>query len=292
MPATFAHPVFALPFKRFKLPLPALVCGSMAPDLAYLIPGHIPHAFRHNPVGIFVFALPVGLALTALYHRVAEKRAIPASVLVAVGVVVGAITHVVVDEFTHKRGWGPHHIALLQAIVFQAPHETIRLYKALQYGLSLAGTLVLLYLLRDKIDAWLPKRIDRLRLLYATAVMVLIGIGVPGKWYRGPGWAFVAGEWWDFFGAMVIFFLARFALPSLPRERTALIVWTLLIADELLQLAHAPWLESARATRLGAIVLGSSFSVLDLLVITAGVGCALWIDHAKNAIHGAWADAR
>src|SRR5262245_32838365 len=74
MPATFAHPVFALPFKRFKLPLPALVCGSMAPDLAYLIPGHIPHAFRHNPVGIFVFALPVGLALTALYHRIFEKR--------------------------------------------------------------------------------------------------------------------------------------------------------------------------------------------------------------------------
>ena len=104
-----------------------------------------------------------------------------------------------------------------------------------------------------------------------AAIAALLAIGVPSKWYAGPGAALVVGEVWDACGSAVVLLTARLLLPTLRPVTTGLVVATLLVGDELLQRVHAPWLETLRATAVGRVVLGNGFSLLDLAVITGAV---------------------
>jgi hypothetical protein len=127
MPLTFAHPAAALPLARvlgrYGVPS-ALVIGSLAPDTGYFLDLGVPRAVSHGFAGLFVFCLPVGFVLFALFHlvvkhplaallpvrlqaRIAPRLgavgrlpAVPLSA-VAVSLVAGAATHVLWDSFTH-----------------------------------------------------------------------------------------------------------------------------------------------------------------------------------------------
>jgi Domain of unknown function (DUF4184) len=64
MPFTFAHPAIAVPLLRplgcYGV-LSALVIGSLAPDLAYVLPLSVPRHKSHSLTGLLWFCLPVGL---------------------------------------------------------------------------------------------------------------------------------------------------------------------------------------------------------------------------------------
>lgn len=49
-------------------------------------------------------------------------------------------------------------------------------------------------------------------------------------------------------------------------------------AVELSQLYQAPWINSIRATTLGHLVLGSTFSVYDMLAYTVGIAFGYAVD--------------
>jgi hypothetical protein len=167
MPFTFSHPAAVLPIHaRFKkwIPLSALVVGSMVPDAAYYLP--MPEHFKrhsHSLLGTFSTSLPLGiLALLVFYwmaaplvsllpspHREAlqpELKPPPDSIrqalLVALGIVVGAWTHVLWDSFTHRTGWIVMHGALLQRRYFE---NLVTGYNVLQYLSTVLGLGVLLY---------------------------------------------------------------------------------------------------------------------------------------------------
>lgn len=66
MPITFAHPAAILPFARTRLPLPALVIGSMVPDLPMFL--RVPwYEVTHGPWGVFGVDIVLGIFGVALW---------------------------------------------------------------------------------------------------------------------------------------------------------------------------------------------------------------------------------
>ncbi|MFY9804513.1 MAG: DUF4184 family protein [Candidatus Acidiferrales bacterium] len=171
MAFTFSHPAAVLPlraiFKRW-IPFSALVVGSMVPDASYYLP--MPEHFRrhsHTLLGTFSTSLPAGILVLLIFywaagtvvyllpspHREAlqpELKAPPATItqalLVALGVVMGAWTHVVWDSCTHSNGWIVRHTPLLQRQYFSQYFGTMMTgYNFLQYLTSAIGLCVLVY---------------------------------------------------------------------------------------------------------------------------------------------------
>ena len=79
MPFTVSHAAAVLPLHRFsqhKLPLTALMVGSMAPDFGYIYSYEASRALTHSFTGLFIFALPVGMLVWLFYVAMLEKATI------------------------------------------------------------------------------------------------------------------------------------------------------------------------------------------------------------------------
>lgn len=128
MPFTAAHTVAAVPVARVlggRAVMSALVVGSMTPDLAYFLPFDVARWQSHSLPALLWFCLPVGLSVWAFFHlcvaplvhdvspeivrdrlpRVWARGALPdvRFVDVALCIVLGAMTHLFWDSFTHRQ---------------------------------------------------------------------------------------------------------------------------------------------------------------------------------------------
>jgi len=162
MPFTLAHPAAALPFRKTRLVLSAVIVGSMAPDFEYFLRLAPQGRYSHSLPGLFLRALPVALAVLWLFHRRARfaiVRLLPNCVqqrlvcsdfsfgnlrrfaLLALSVMVGAFTHVLWDSFTHRRSWIVRHWPLLQReVVISWPiHRAVFVCILLQHLSGLIG---------------------------------------------------------------------------------------------------------------------------------------------------------
>ena len=169
MPWTFAHPAAVLPLRRLCprwLSFPALVVGSLVPDLGYYVPGADFLMDSHTVAGIIVNGLPWGLLILGLLcwlraplvhllpqpHRRAMAPLIQTPVHItptlfiklALSVLIGAATHVAWDACTHLRGGLVAHVAWLQAPVFQYRWFVVPVYQVLQHLSTLLGVSVLI----------------------------------------------------------------------------------------------------------------------------------------------------
>ncbi|MBN1094116.1 DUF4184 family protein [Blastococcus sp. TML/M2B] len=163
MPFTPSHAAAALPFLRTPLPVSALVAGTVAPDLPFYLPFALPWP-THTATAVVTTDVLIGLAAWALWHGLLAApavRAAPAALRARVAGVpvglrsrlaspsrgawtllalaVGAATHVLWDEFTHARRWGPETFPVLAEQWGAMPG-----YRWLQYATSVLGGLVLL----------------------------------------------------------------------------------------------------------------------------------------------------
>ena len=124
MPFTVSHAAAVLPLHRLskhKLPLTALMVGSMAPDFGYFFSYEASRPLTHSFAGLFIFDLPIGFFVWLFYVAVLEKAtitllsdrwhtrfahtdAITPSLLAraAVAILLGALTHLLWDSFTHR----------------------------------------------------------------------------------------------------------------------------------------------------------------------------------------------
>lgn len=124
MPFTISHAAAVLPLQRFgrlRLPLTALMVGSMAPDFGYFFSAGISRQLTHSFTGLFLFSLPAGLTVWLFYVIVLEKTTItllsdrwhtrfahtdairPRLILRAcLAILLGAITHLLWDAATHR----------------------------------------------------------------------------------------------------------------------------------------------------------------------------------------------
>ncbi len=67
MPWTFAHPAAILPLRR-RLPLAALVVGSISPDIGYYLGLYPLATFAHSGLGLLMACLPMGAAALVVWH--------------------------------------------------------------------------------------------------------------------------------------------------------------------------------------------------------------------------------
>lgn len=183
MPFTGSHPAAILPLvgRRFlglALPTSGLVFGSMAPDTRLYTRGlDAPVALTHSAVGIVGIDAVFALAMWLVWHCVLVAPALagaPPAVRARLGdvrpglrarirgpkdvlalyaaFVLGGITHVVVDSFTHAGRWGARHVPILAGTFAGQP----RIQWA-QFGLSVVGLVILAaYLVRCWLEARPP----------------------------------------------------------------------------------------------------------------------------------------
>jgi hypothetical protein len=171
MPSPLAHPAASIPFTKVGLVFSALVIGSIAPDCGYFF--NLPGAyFMYTPLGIVTFDVPMGLLLLWLFHVIAKwpllsllprdwqrrlyKHAqgftwgpIKHFGVILLSLLVGSITHVILDSFTHEYGWTVERFSFLSTSIGGIP-----LYDILQNLGSLVGIGLLVYWF----IRWLPKQ--------------------------------------------------------------------------------------------------------------------------------------
>jgi hypothetical protein len=166
MPFTISHAAAALPVHaliKSRLPLAALMVGSMAPDFAYFLPGDVGRFETHSIAGIFLFCLPVGLAVWLFFATLLERptlaflphawrtRIAPSARLsrwsllaAAVSIVLGAFTHLGWDAFTHTSTVVTETWPVFRAGLFDVGGKTVRVYFVLQVLSSVFGLVVLM----------------------------------------------------------------------------------------------------------------------------------------------------
>lgn len=196
MPFTyFAHQVFALPFKVAKprwFDGTALCLGSMAPDFSYALI-HTPlelnaHRFRAQ----LYWTLPVAWALTWLIRQHlagpigaqlpgrlgTEVQALARTRhpyhVTAWSAVLGGLTHILVDAFTHPHGWAFERFAVLRHVLLPG----VRVADGLQYLGHSVGTCIGLWWMWRLVEA---RRISAWNDGQASAVP---GDLAPLPWFR------------------------------------------------------------------------------------------------------------
>lgn len=227
MPFTLAHPAAVLPFARHPFVVPALVAGSIAPDVPYFLRATgvrvsaqswyeplLNATTSHSWVGAVTVSLPIALALCALYAATlpvvanlrgpaaAGPRARPdpgrpwpvAGAWLVASALVGVATHLLWDRLVHEGGE-----AIAGALAPETLPGGLAPDRLLQAVSTVAGLLVLAVVLGRRVrDRGGPSRRDVALLAVVTAVAGVGGVIGATTVTRGrigaPGLEAVATE--------------------------------------------------------------------------------------------------
>ncbi|MFD5794697.1 DUF4184 family protein [Streptomyces diastatochromogenes] len=229
MPFTLSHAAAVLPAirrdgaGRGRLVPSVLVAGSFAPDLTYYAASVLPGGMEfgsvtHSFAGVIGVDVLISWALVGLWLLVREplvallprgRQGRPAALLRCgaprarvravsvlwwyVSAVLGSLTHVVWDAFTHHDRWGSRLIPALGRSLAGMP-----LYSWLQYGTSaVAAVVIAVFLVRAlrRAPAGEPVGVPALSARDRWwAACVLGGCALTGAVQR-------ATRWWDYWGA-------------------------------------------------------------------------------------------
>ncbi|MFF4115369.1 DUF4184 family protein [Streptomyces sp. NPDC001714] len=229
MPFTLSHAAAVLPAVRGdgtgrgRLVPAVLVAGSFAPDLTYYAASAVPDAmefgdFTHSFTGVLTVDVLFSWALVALWLLVREplvalaprtrqgrvaallrcgapraRAGLSTAAWWYVSAVLGALTHVIWDAFTHHDRWGTR---LIPAIGRNA--AGVPVYTLLQYGSSAVAAAVL--------TVFVARAVRRAPAGEPVGVPLL---SVRDRWWAGAGIAGCAllaavqraTRWWAYWGA-------------------------------------------------------------------------------------------
>jgi len=169
VPFTFAHPAAAVPLARVlkrRGAFSALVIGSVAPDLAFVLPIGLKRFESHDLAGLLWFCLPVGLLGYLWFHTLARTPLLwlmPESIRsrvepgpsrrfglpdiswlwVAVSLLLGSLSHIAWDSLTHRGGFLVESFEVMRRPLAQPWGWNFAPYKILQYVSGVAGLLLL-----------------------------------------------------------------------------------------------------------------------------------------------------
>jgi hypothetical protein len=171
MPFTFAHPAAILPFLNLKkhwFSATGLIIGSVVPDFEYFIRMDDKKIYTHYWAGLIYYDLPLSIILAYLFHNIVRNPFIDNSPfflyrrmavfkkfywnryfisewpVVLYSILIGGVSHLLWDGFTHRNRFFVKNIELLRHEIFIAGIN-MPLYKALQYLSSAIGLAVIAY---------------------------------------------------------------------------------------------------------------------------------------------------
>jgi len=171
MPFTFSHPALVLPLAYLLkqwFSLTGLVIGSLTPDFEYFLRMRSEGRYGHTIGGIFWFDLPLGLLLAFIFHNIVRnslfdnlpfflksrfsavrrfdwneyfKKNWPA---VIVSIIIGAISHILWDGFTHRYGY---FVRIMPALANEINFfdTQIPIFKILQHVSTVIGGIVIIF---------------------------------------------------------------------------------------------------------------------------------------------------
>ncbi|ROR90960.1 DUF4184 family protein [Nocardioides aurantiacus] len=159
VPITLAHPAAVLPLRWLHLPLAAMVFGSMVPDVPLFMGWASGYALSHSLPGVITVNLMVALAGLCVWNafvrdalvdmapnpvrmRLAPRHRLTCRqwLVAPAAAVVGSLTHLAWDAFTHPGRWGVTHVAWLRADLGPLPG-----FKWAQYASGVIGMCVVLW---------------------------------------------------------------------------------------------------------------------------------------------------
>jgi hypothetical protein len=158
VPMTLSHPAAVVPLRRSGLPMSAMVIGSMVPDVPLFLGWRQGYVMSHSWTGAVTVDLAATLVLLTGWNSVVRDALVdlaPAAVrgrlaarnrlsqrqwlLTPAAAVLGSLTHLVWDAFTHRNRWGVALFDWLQADLGPLPG-----YKWAQYTSGVIGLLVVI----------------------------------------------------------------------------------------------------------------------------------------------------
>ncbi len=241
MPFTVAHAAAVLPLRKTRLPMAAMMIGSMSPDFSYFTPFTI-GLMTHTLAGLFWFCLPVGFLAWLFFVRVLEPPTIallpagwrqrvtpsettltgPLLLKVAGAILVGAATHLLWDSFTHSQTPVAEALPVLRDVTVEIFGKQLSVYRFLQYLSSVVGLAALViwaWRLRPLPAAARPDPGARLsNKLRAGAALLVLGTScVAALAYAAPysGYSFGRQLFYLLIGGMTGWALAWFAVALL-----------------------------------------------------------------------------
>ncbi len=205
MPYTLSHAAAVLPFSRYLARLRVLsatLIGSMVPDFGHLMPIYPPRMATHSALSLVTFSLPWGLFLYWIFQLLMKRPllsllpdhaymrwrpfAAPAAwnsplqwLLAAAGILVGAVTHLVWDGFTHEGARGMRMMPELDDWAFELHGHHLMGARLMQDGSSLVGLAVVIALVtyalrRGRPQVATPRALSAVeRRTWALAFMVV-----------------------------------------------------------------------------------------------------------------------
>lgn len=168
MPFTIAHPAAVLPFGKSKyLSVTALIAGSVVPDFEFFLQLREVENIGHHSMGIVLFDLPVAMVFCFLFHGLV-KNTLMANLppylrnrfmqytdvnwtrfakenkwKLLFSVILGVLTHILWDGFTHHDGLFVEMMPLLQTTI-QILTFSIPVYFLLQVIFSIGGMFIMI----------------------------------------------------------------------------------------------------------------------------------------------------
>ena len=124
----------------------------------------------------------------------------------------------------------------------------------------------------------MPGRFIKSRWIYLVAVGCAVVLGLSSRSFSSVLPAFVSSHFGDALWAGMIYFGLRFLFKSQSCLSVARASLLFCFAVEFSQLYQAGWINEIRQSRLGALVLGQGFLVVDLIRYTAGVSVCFLLD--------------
>ena len=217
MPFTLAHPAAVLPLRRFCprfFSFPALVAGSLSPDVGYCFGTLNADDFSHSLKGSIEFCLPVGVVMLGLYYGLRLplvemlperqrkcylplcQKPIGSPWIVLGSLLVGIAIHLLLDSFTHKHGWLVENLPVLQTPIFPMGARSFKIFNLLWYACSFAG-IVWLYLAweqwRNNLMGAAPQIAGRWKLFgnAVLAAILMVPIELTHHLIQGPAGLFL-----------------------------------------------------------------------------------------------------
>ncbi|WP_337967284.1 DUF4184 family protein [uncultured Flavobacterium sp.] len=204
MPFTFSHPAIILPLRYLPknyFSLTGLIIGSLTPDFEYFIRMKVQSIYSHTLYGIFWFDLPLAILLTFIFHNIVRNdlyHNLPLIIksristfsdfnwnnyfktnwiVVLISIIIGIVSHIFWDGFTHDHGYFVNHISELRNSVSLFDIK-IPVLKIAQHLSSLIGAIVIVFAIsklpKDNTSTTLANKLYWVYLILFTSLIITI----------------------------------------------------------------------------------------------------------------------